>query len=906
MACLFNSLREMAMRHNTIEKTSHHHLPKSPDSHPEENIKKISMLFTDIVGSTKYFKLHGDQAGRLMLARHFNVASEIIHEFRGCVIKSLGDSVMAYFVSPGDALMAAVKMQQKYSSYNQVRNASDQVHIRISVHSGYGIIEENDIYGDVVNVTAKLTTLAESDQVYVSQQVYDEASDMNLLQFELIDTSNRQNVPDGLVVYRVIWDETVRFDPIMTTIIYIKPVWELTGDYFRKAWHGLLDKKHNLWNEKIEKRSILPDRSIVLNMKEDFTVIDMACNIAAYLQNNFIEEKASSFIPVNIIIDSGPYLRADRFFLNDLVITREEMETGKIYISFTAYDTLKKHCVSLPALLGEASKSGSFFKLNINLGQEEEKLNLFLYHDALIQGENRSCFYCGSKKHPATKCPSKELPEITNGIEQIGYKSVEEINKVYLDYLMKPISGPEELAEGGNSSIFIAHQAFYDLKKIFQLRFFRTIWGSEDKLWDSVKKRLCGGSRSGITWIAQDCIRVSELQKAESLLEDALIGSPDDYKVYCALGFLNVERNNLSRAEQFFDQALMYARTKPEKIFLRFLLFRIHELNNNSGKAADVIKEILTINPQCSEAVYLDIVLQFHGGGTTEPLRRLLKLIQSDRDYYVYALIDPELKSFKGIINLQLKELLDNVRDDARRVFRETEEELKRVRHVLSRDKTEMQKVDDSWLKIKNLAETNSYYGSLDVIYHGLAMTKTMHRAVGEHKKELSEDLLKYTHRIRMYLKFIAGYHNKIVTEPLYQRLEYLQKMVHESWRKLDLNTSNDLMNADKSRQLVSEEIERIDQKMKKLLTIHWMRMFFYKFMKRNLIFILITFLAALILMPIIVFYVNLVLIKLNMPQIHHIWFYQKMIMSIGSACGILLSFLITCVDVPKKDFILH
>ncbi|HVO65733.1 MAG TPA: adenylate/guanylate cyclase domain-containing protein, partial [Syntrophales bacterium] len=424
------------MNDDIIEPMSNQYIHKMHlDNQPNENIKKITVLFTDIVGSTKYFKSHGDLAGRLMLRRHHDISAKIINEFRGSVIKSLGDSIMAYFVDPKDALKSAINIQQNYSAFNQIRNVSDQVHIRISVHFGYGILEENDIYGDVVNVAAKLTALTNADQIYISQEVYDTINDLQQLQFELIDLSKRKNVPEGLIVYRVTWDETARFDPITTTIIFVKPIWELAGDSFKTAWNNLISLKNNLWRDKTDKEEILPDRTLILIIKEDKSVLDVAGSIMSHLRDNCKEEKTSSFLPVYLLIDSGFYLKADKLDLQDLHISWEEIEADEIYVSTAAYDRLKTQSSSINSFIVDKNESSSFLKLILKTGQVLEQTSTIPFHDALIDGEYSPCYYCGSKKHALSNCPSKSLPEITNSINRIGYKSIEEIKRIYSNYL---------------------------------------------------------------------------------------------------------------------------------------------------------------------------------------------------------------------------------------------------------------------------------------------------------------------------------------------------------------------------------------------------------------------------------------------------------------------------------------
>jgi hypothetical protein len=336
------------------------------------------------------------------------------------------------------------------------------------------------------------------------------------------------------------------------------------------------------------------------------------------------------------------------------------------------------------------------------------------------------------------------------------------------------------------------------------------------------------------------------------------------------------------------------------------LLFRIYEITGHFEKAYEKIKEILAIEPYCAEALYIDIVSQFRRGGKNEPLQRLLKLIQDEREYYLYALIDPDLKSFNDIINPHLREIFSNVKDHAKGVLRETEEELKRLKKIFGQDDDVVKRVDESWLIINKLADTDSYFGYLDVVYHGLSIMKTVHRTIGEYKKELSESILKCAHQIRSYVNFLENYPNKKIALPLVEKLEMLEIMARENWRKIGLSNIDEIKVVLKNKQLLFQELELIAQHMKRLMTIQWMREFYSKFMKRNIIFISIILAAAFVVMPIIVFYVNLVLLELRILPVYDIWIYQKMVMVIGSLCGVILSFFITFFDVPKRDFMVN
>src|SRR4051812_15400429 len=74
---------------------------------------KLTVLFTDVVGSTTYFDRFGDTAGLLLLHRHDNFVTAAVLEFHGIVIKTIGDSVMAEFPEPLNAVRAAIDIQRR-------------------------------------------------------------------------------------------------------------------------------------------------------------------------------------------------------------------------------------------------------------------------------------------------------------------------------------------------------------------------------------------------------------------------------------------------------------------------------------------------------------------------------------------------------------------------------------------------------------------------------------------------------------------------------------------------------------------------------------------------------------------------------------------------------------------------
>lgn len=872
--------------------------PRSTDEYP------MAVLFTDIVGSTKFFKSHGDLVGRDMLQRHHDMASPTIVEHGGALVKILGDSIMAYFFDCKEALKSAIKIQQELQMYNQRSDPDDHIHIKVGIHFGDGIIEEKDIFGDVVNIAAKLIRLVEGDQIYISREVYDLVQDLSPVRYDLVDVSGKKDAPKGLTLYKVIWDEAIKFDPITRTLLYLKPIWKLGKDNFAEIWNSLLESKDNIWAGKIDKESILSDKSIVLFVKEAPLTLAVAKDVISFLRKNLGQDRVPLLLPIQIIIDSGPYLKADELAMEGLEVNWEEIEPGVIHISAPAYKLLGNEYTFSITPSPETDKHRSFYKLTLIEDQEESKPYLFLYQNALVEGKNPPCYYCGGKKHLTVNCPSKHIPQITQGLAKLGYLSLDTINKLFFNYLAGAAPHPEaevETGEGNGRSTLWAYHGFYELKEVFQLRFFRTIWNAKSENWQRIKESKDVEDKGGFVWIGQDCLRVSNLLQAESILETSLEKHPQDYKSYCAMGFLNVEKNNFPSADYYFNKALEYAGTTPQRIFLLLLLCRLYDLNDQTHKAEEKIREIIFINPYCSEAIYQNIIFKFREGKEAEALQRLIKLIQQDRDYYLKALIDPDLAPFNEAIHLQLINLFDQAKEEAVRTANQAEGELEKLENLVSEKDKEVEEAQSLWLKVKRLLKADSYFAYVDIIYYSGSIISIGRKSVEDRRRKLLKVLYELNRRFDEYLIFANNYSYQGLISSFYHQLNLIQTKIDQTWEMARSNSSDNLRAAFYRPEEISRDLDQIESKVKNLDTIQKVGLFLARFLKKSLIFQSAILFIGVILFPIIGHYLNLILPKFKIPPIYNIWSYQKTFLIFGGISALLLAILSTIRSFYKK-----
>ena len=122
-----------------------------------------TILFADVSGSTGIIESAGDVEGRTFIAGIIAELMRITELFRGTVIKTIGDEVMSAFEEPLDSIVAAVEMQRAIQKHEPLGGIRPK--IKVGLHGGTVIIEGNDVYGDVVNVAARVVSMAKGDQI---------------------------------------------------------------------------------------------------------------------------------------------------------------------------------------------------------------------------------------------------------------------------------------------------------------------------------------------------------------------------------------------------------------------------------------------------------------------------------------------------------------------------------------------------------------------------------------------------------------------------------------------------------------------------------------------------------------------------------------------------------------------
>jgi adenylate cyclase len=141
-----------------------------PQAPPSDEIVPVTVMFTDIEGSTLLTQRLGDDAAQRLLREHNETVRGALGSYHGKEIKHTGDGIMASFFSASRAVGCALQIQQTFAARNTA-NPEDAVRVRIGLNAGEPIAEGADLFGASVQLARRICDRAEPGQVLVSDVV---------------------------------------------------------------------------------------------------------------------------------------------------------------------------------------------------------------------------------------------------------------------------------------------------------------------------------------------------------------------------------------------------------------------------------------------------------------------------------------------------------------------------------------------------------------------------------------------------------------------------------------------------------------------------------------------------------------------------------------------------------------
>jgi len=174
------------------------------DAAPERKLTTI--LAADVAG---YSRLMGaDEPGTLATLKTYREAIlRKIDEYRGRLVNTAGDSVLAEFSSVVNAVDCAVRIQRDLAERNATLPEPRRMLLRIGVNLGDVMVDGGDLFGEGVNIAARLQEIAEPGGVLVSGSVFEQVRNKLSLGFDYLGAQTVKNIADAVPAYRVVLGE---------------------------------------------------------------------------------------------------------------------------------------------------------------------------------------------------------------------------------------------------------------------------------------------------------------------------------------------------------------------------------------------------------------------------------------------------------------------------------------------------------------------------------------------------------------------------------------------------------------------------------------------------------------------------------------------------------------------------
>lgn len=168
----------------------------------------VAVLFADIARSTHLYEVLGDKWARALIRDCIALLSKVTLQFRGCVIKTIGDELLCTFPDVNDAVNAGKAMQQAMVQLPCIDNpAYTPPNIYVGIHYGPVIEENGDIFGDTVNIAARTVDIAKQRQIITSEHTVALLNDELRQSAKYIDKITIKGKSGEFNIFEMVWEK---------------------------------------------------------------------------------------------------------------------------------------------------------------------------------------------------------------------------------------------------------------------------------------------------------------------------------------------------------------------------------------------------------------------------------------------------------------------------------------------------------------------------------------------------------------------------------------------------------------------------------------------------------------------------------------------------------------------------
>lgn len=172
------------------------------------NLKETAVLFADISGSTRLYQKQGDVVAHQAISQSLQSMKLAIEDNNGTLLRTVGDSALASFNLADEACDAAIAIQRAHKELDMP--------VRVGFHIGEVIPDAGDVYGNTVNLAARVAQFAEANEICMSDAAVASLSHKHRPNVHYLDKISFKGVDKPLALYRIHWQEDVAHTVVAT------------------------------------------------------------------------------------------------------------------------------------------------------------------------------------------------------------------------------------------------------------------------------------------------------------------------------------------------------------------------------------------------------------------------------------------------------------------------------------------------------------------------------------------------------------------------------------------------------------------------------------------------------------------------------------------------------------------
>jgi class 3 adenylate cyclase len=176
-----------------------------------------AIMFADISGSTRMYDQLGDEAAKRTIDKCLGQLQVVTEAHNGVVIKKIGDELMCRFGSADAAVSAARVSQLEIKTLGTLENTL--LAIRAGIHYGDVIEDDNDIFGDAVNIAARMAGIAKGGQIITTTDTVSELSPELGSQVRQVDLTRVKGKQEKMAVFEVLWEQSGDVTRVATELL---------------------------------------------------------------------------------------------------------------------------------------------------------------------------------------------------------------------------------------------------------------------------------------------------------------------------------------------------------------------------------------------------------------------------------------------------------------------------------------------------------------------------------------------------------------------------------------------------------------------------------------------------------------------------------------------------------------